>query len=102
MSPGRQKGDSCGRKNPTTLTETYDEVWLAAYADRCARRRSSIWSMTCYSCRGQEHMLTIEVDPGTRTIVQAKGKRDSHPSPEARKIMLSWARQAGLTVASLV
>jgi hypothetical protein len=51
---------------------------------------------------GQEHVLTIEVDPGTRTIVQAKGKRDSHPSPDGRKIMLTWARQEGLKVADRV
>ena len=52
---------------------------VARYVGRCAKQRSSIWSMTCYSCVGQEHVLTIEVDPGTRTIVQAKGKRDSLP-----------------------
>jgi hypothetical protein len=73
---------------------------VARYVGRCAERRSSIWSMTCYSCLGQEHVLTIEVGPGTHTIVQAKCKRNLHPSPEARKIMLRWARQAGLKLAS--
>ena len=34
-------------------------------------RTSSIWSMTRYSYRGYEHVLTIEVDPNNRTIVQA-------------------------------
>ena len=52
--------------------------------------------MTCYSCVGQEHVLTIEVDPGTRTIVQAKGKRDSYPSPEGRKIMLQVGKAGGV------
>jgi hypothetical protein len=75
---------------------------VARYVGRCAKQRSSIWSMTCYSCVGHEHVLTIEVDPGTRTIVQAKGKRDSYPSPEGRRIMLTWARQEGLKVASHV
>ncbi len=75
---------------------------VASYVGRCAKQRSSIWSMTCFSYLGQEHVLTIEVDPNTRTVVQAKAKRDSHPSPEARKIMLRWARQVGLGVASQV
>jgi len=75
---------------------------VASYVGRCAKQRSSIWSMTCYSCLGLEHVLTIEVDPSTRTIVQAKGKRDSHPSPEARKIMLRWAGHVGLAVANQV
>jgi len=38
---------------------------VARYVGRCAKQRTSIWSMTCYSCVGQEHVLTIEVDPGT-------------------------------------
>jgi hypothetical protein len=75
---------------------------VARYVGRCAKQRSSIWSMTCYSCVGQENVLTIEVDPGTRTIVQAKGKRDSYPSPEGRNVMLRWARQEGLKVADHV
>ncbi len=75
---------------------------VARYVGRCAKQRSSIWSMTSYSCVGQEHVLTIEVDPTTRTIVQAKGKRDSHPTQEGRKIMLRWARQEGLKVADHV
>ena len=55
-----------------------------------------------HSCVGHEHILTIEVDPGTRTIVQAKGKRDSYPSPEGRNVMLRWVRQEGLKVADHV
>jgi hypothetical protein len=72
---------------------------VATYSGRCVRRGSSIWSMTRYSCFGQEHVLTIEVNPQTRTIVQAKGRRNSHPSPDARRVMLRWARQEGLKVA---
>jgi hypothetical protein len=75
---------------------------VARYVDRCVKQRSSIWSMTSYSCLGQEHVLTIEVDPATRTIVQARGKRDSRPTQEARTIMLRWARQEGLKVANHV
>jgi len=53
----------------------------------------------CHSRSGQEHVLTIEIDPTTRTIVQAKGKQNSPPSPEARRIMLKWAATKHLAVA---
>jgi hypothetical protein len=75
---------------------------VARYVGRCLKKRSSIWSMTCFSCVGQEHVLTIDVNPTTRTIVQAKGKRDGHPSQESRNIMLRWAWQEGLKVADYV
>jgi hypothetical protein len=75
---------------------------VATYAHRCIGRRSSIWSMTCYSCLGQENLLTIEVDPNTRTIVQAKGRHNGHPSAEARSIMMRWADREGLRVADCV
>jgi hypothetical protein len=75
---------------------------VATYAHRCTGRRSSIWSMTCYSCLGQENLLTIEVDPNTCTIVQAKGRHNGHPSAEARSIMMRWADREGLRVADQV
>ena len=72
------------------------------YGSRCSKRVSSIWSMIRHSRLGQEHVLTIEIDPSTRTIVQAKGKRNSPPSPEARRIMFKWAATKHLTVAESV
>lgn len=72
---------------------------VARYAWLCSRRLSSIWSMMCTSYLGQERVLTIEVNSSTRMIVQAKGKRNSRPSPAARRIMEKWAAQEGLRVA---
>lgn len=72
---------------------------VARYADRCARRESSIWSMTCYSHLGYEHVLTIEVDPIARTIVQAKGRCNGPPPPRSRSVMLRWAERQGLRIA---
>ena len=68
------------------------------YGGRCSKRASSIWSMMCHSRLGQEHVLTIEIDPSTRTIVQAKGKRNTPPSPDARRIMQKWAARKYLMV----
>jgi hypothetical protein len=71
---------------------------VGTYGDLCSKRISSIWSMMCHSRLGQEHVLTIEVNPSTQTIVQARGKRNVPPSPEARRIMLRWAAQRYLSV----
>ena len=70
---------------------------VGTYANRCSKRISSIWSMVCHSRLGQEHVLTIEIDPSTRTIVQAKGKSNSPPSPATRRIMRKWAEKKCLT-----
>ena len=71
---------------------------VGSYGGRCSKRISSIWSMMCHSRLGQEHVLTIEIDPSTRTIVQAKGKRNSPPSTDTRRIMQKWAEKKYLTV----
>jgi hypothetical protein len=71
---------------------------VGTYGNRCFKRVSSIWSMMCHSRLGQQHVLTIEIDPSTRTIVQAKGKGNMPPSPDARKIMQKWAAEKYLTV----
>jgi hypothetical protein len=75
---------------------------VGSYARRCSKRVSSVWSMMCHSQLGHEHVLTIEIDSHSRTIVQAKGKRNSPPSPEARRIMRMWAAAKFLTVAENV
>ncbi len=72
---------------------------VASYASLCSRRLSSIWSMMCTSYLGQKRVLTIEVDPAIRMIVQARGKRNARPSPAARGIMEKWAAKEGLRVA---
>ena len=71
-----------------------------AYTATCRRGRASIWSLRCTDHRGRDRReLTIEIDPRTRTIVQARGKWDKKPTPAARRIMLAWARQEGLHIA---
>jgi hypothetical protein len=72
---------------------------VGSFGPRCARGISSIWSLTCSDSRSQRRReLTIEVNPKSRTIVQAKGVRNSMPSPDARRVMLLWANQRGLNV----
>jgi hypothetical protein len=69
---------------------------VASYAGRCARRESSIWSLT--STRGGKTLreLTIEVQPAARTIVQFKGRHNAAPSAVQLEVVLAWAELEGL------
>lgn len=69
---------------------------VATYIHACARRRTSIWSMKVEQGERRKRLLTIEVIPRTRTILQAKGRRNSPPSDAAKAILQRWADQEGL------
>src|SRR5205807_736509 len=49
---------------------------VASYTQECAKRRTTIWSLRVENEEGQRRVLTIEVDPKTRTICQVRGKRN--------------------------
>ena len=70
------------------------------YAQSCRAGRSSIWSLRCTDATGCDRpVLTIQVDPATRRIVQAKGHANSRPTPDARRILQLWADQEQLEIA---
>jgi PcfJ-like protein len=75
---------------------------VATYAERCARRQTSIWSMQVENQRGRHRVLTIEVDPLKRTVCQARKKRNRLPQAVEREIIERWAAQEGLKVAESV
>src|SRR5437773_8115274 len=75
---------------------------VASYAERCARRETSIWSMCRHGSLTSQRVLTIEVNPGTGTIQTARGKCNQPPSADARYIMELWAKREGLTLAECV
>ena len=75
---------------------------VASYAGSCARRATSIWSMTLESHEGVSRVLTIEVRLATKTICQARGRYNQRPTEKARNIMKRWAAQEGLTRAVYV
>jgi hypothetical protein len=72
---------------------------VATYAERCAKRRTSIWSMQVENERGRRRVLTIEVDLPKRTICQARRKCNRLPQVVEREVMERWAAQEGLKVA---
>jgi len=71
---------------------------VAQYIHDCARRRTSIWSMKVQQGTTRRRVLTIEVLPETKIILQAKGKRNAPASVTARKILKRWAKQEGLKI----
>ena len=51
------------------------------YAEACAKRSTSIWSMQCHGSLESHRVLTIEVIPKEREIVTALGRYNSEPKP---------------------
>jgi hypothetical protein len=75
---------------------------VATYADRCARRQTSIWSVQVEDRRGRHRVLTVEVDLLKRTVCQARRKCNRPPQAAERELTERWAAQEGLKVAESV
>lgn len=69
---------------------------VASYIRSCFRGESTIWSMRLEHRDRQFRVMTIEVDPKTRTICQACRRGNAPPSEKAHRFMCEWAREAGL------
>ncbi len=66
------------------------------YARRCKAGQTSVWTMMAAREGVRKRILTIEVWPDSRIVVQAKGKRNSSPTPIAATMLRRWMRQEGL------
>jgi len=64
---------------------------VASYADRCHRGISSIWSLRMWQGEKIHHVITVEVDPKSRTIVQARGVANRTPSGRSLRLLQDWA-----------
>jgi hypothetical protein len=72
---------------------------VASYARLCLWRRSQIWSLRrSRDSSTFRSVATIEIDPQTRAIVQARGLRNRAMSWRARELMLLWARRENIGV----
>jgi hypothetical protein len=69
---------------------------VASYIHVCAHRQTSIWSMQVQKGERKQRVLTIEVNPSTRTIRQAKGRRNLPPCRPAMEMLQQWATQEDL------
>ncbi|WP_169976214.1 PcfJ domain-containing protein [Tautonia rosea] len=71
---------------------------VATYTEFCVRRRSTIWSLGLEGPEGRRRLATIEVDPKTRTVVQASMKCNEEPDEPCLSLVKEWASREGLTV----
>jgi hypothetical protein len=71
---------------------------VASYTYNCTRGLVAIFTMEREEAAGRFKLLTIEVDRRTKAIRQARGKANTKPDGEARKILQCWATAAGLVV----
>jgi hypothetical protein len=73
---------------------------IATYAPSCANGRSSVWSMQCENAEGRERVLTIEVRPSSRMVMEARGRFNASPTPQAMRILRQWTEKVGLSLAT--
>ena len=62
----------------------------------CLQGYSSIWSMRVSRKNKRKRVLTIELCPRRREILQAKGKCNSAPTVAVAKLVQQWAHQENL------
>jgi hypothetical protein len=72
---------------------------VASYADRCYRGTSSIWSLRMWRSEIVHHVLTIEVDPKSRTVIQARGRRNRAATGKSLQLLQDWAVRERLRIA---
>ena len=72
---------------------------VASYADRCSRGMSRIWSLRFRRGEKLHHVLTIEVDPKRRAIVQARGLANRAASGKPLRLLQDWADRERLRLA---
>ena len=74
---------------------------VASYGYGCWKGRARIWSLRRrrgVTCRS---VVTVEVNPQSRTIVQARGFRNRRASGRVFEMLQTWASREGLRVASI-
>jgi hypothetical protein len=72
---------------------------VASYADRCCRGMSRVWSLRFRRGEKVHHVLTIEVDPKKRAVVQARGLANRAASGKPLRLLEDWATRERLRLA---
>jgi hypothetical protein len=86
-----------------STVELYDEGsamhhCVGSYAMSCRSGRAAIFAMRVRAAVGIERLLTLELRPAARSIVQARGKRNRRATSVEQRIVRAWAAQASLSV----
>jgi hypothetical protein len=69
---------------------------VASYGRLCANGRSRIWSLRRRRDGPPRPVLTIEVDPSRRAIVQVRGLYNRSPMGRSWQLVQTWARREQL------
>lgn len=69
---------------------------VASYAYRCHRGASRIWSLRLWRGEKVRPVLTIEVDPKKRAVIQARGRANRFPSGRSLELLQHWASREKL------
>ncbi len=72
---------------------------VASYADRCYRGTSSIWSLRFWQAEKINHVLTVEVDPRRRVVIQARGRANRAAFGKPLRLLQDWAGRERLRMA---
>lgn len=72
---------------------------VGSYAHLCHRGSSSIWSLRVWQGEKIRSVLTVEVDPKRRSVIQARGKANRSASGKSLRFLRHWAAQEGLQMA---
>jgi len=73
---------------------------VASYSYSCWKGRSRIWSLRRRKGLSYRSVVTVEVNPASRTIVQARGFRNRRASGRPLSIVQTWAAKEGLRLAT--
>jgi hypothetical protein len=71
---------------------------VADYTAACAHRRTTIWSLGLESSEGRQRLVTIEVNPATKQVVQASMKLNDPPDEFSMSLVKEWAAHEGLAL----
>ena len=71
---------------------------VGTYWRDCLEARTSIWAMESRDLLRTQPLLTIEVDPRSRKIVQISGLRNRSPRTQEISIISKWAKQESLSI----
>ena len=72
---------------------------VASYSHNCWRGASRIWSLRRQRDAKVRSIVTVEVDPARRTIVQARGFRNRRASGKPLQLVQAWAAREHLRLA---
>jgi hypothetical protein len=72
---------------------------VGSYAHLCYRGNSSIWSLRTWQGEKIRPVLTVEIDPKKRAVIQARGKANRLASGKPRRLLHEWANREGLQMA---